>query len=215
MTLADIGALIALVTGIIQTIYTVMAYNSSRRRPMPSKKNGVPVAQNRRTVMIVAALSLLSWAGIGYDFYDRRTHQSVDRNPILGYGVHGPLTFYANVATADLVKYKDDAKLVLAVRINYADVDEMSDTCIERSAEYTITGNVLMLSTKYAPERTALKVVPATKYGLSYYVILLPKQYKANAISTLSDVEKFGGKIIATRGQGVSPHDLGIEFRGN
>ena len=210
MTSADWGVWAATAAATVQAVYAMLGYHASRGRPMPSKLTN----QNKKVIVVTTVMSLLCWIGIGYSLYDRRSAKTSECTDYVGaYGIHGPLTFYASVDTANLIEQKDDYRLVLAVRVNYADVDPITDTALEKSSEYTITGDLVRLSTRFAPSQTGLRILEAKSYSLSYYVLLLPNRYTAANVSSLADVERLGGKVIGRKAQTVPLSSLGIAFK--
>ncbi|TAN50445.1 MAG: hypothetical protein EPN21_08925 [Methylococcaceae bacterium] len=210
MTSADWGMWAATALAAVQAIYAMLSYHASRGRPMPSKLTD----QNKKVIIITTAMSLLCWMGVGYSLYDRRSSRINECIDYVGaYGIHGPLTFYAAVDTSSLLDKKDEYKLILAVRVNYADIDPITDTALEKSGEYIITGELVRLSTRPAPADPKLRLFEAKQYSLLYYVIMLPHKYTSANVISLADVERLGGKIIGRKAQTVPLSSLGITFK--
>lgn len=210
MSSADWGMWAATAAATVQAVYAMLSYHASRGRPMPSKLT----SQNKKAIIVTTAMSLICWMGIGYSLYDRRATRTSECMDYVGaYGIHGPLTFYATVETSNLADQKDEYRLVLAVRVNYADIDPITDTALEKSSEYTITGESVRLSTRPSPINSGLRLFEAKHYSLAYYVVLLPHKYTSANISSLADVERLGGRIIGKKYQTVPLSSLGIAFK--
>jgi hypothetical protein len=64
---------------------------------------------------------------------------------IQGYGETAGALFAA-VNSAPLLKYRDHFKMMLIIEVPYADIDKMTDTAIEKSGLYTITGEVTQMA---------------------------------------------------------------------
>jgi hypothetical protein len=126
---------------------------------------------------------------------------------IQGYGeTQGSL--FAIVASAPLLKYKDHFKMMLIIEVPYADIDKMTDTAIEKSGLYTITGEVTQMAV------TSIKNlrlgIPAGSTGnvikplVNFFLAIIPNDVASEQIKTLSDVARVNGKMIGP-GHGMNP----------
>jgi hypothetical protein len=115
---------------------------------------------------------------------------------VAGWGAKPDLTFYMKVNTAPLSSYRNHFKLMLILRTIYANIDRMADTYIEKSAPFTIVPNSLI--TIAIPRPSRLQLSPSEPNEVEFNLVLLPNEITANNIESLSDIEKFGGRILAT-----------------
>jgi hypothetical protein len=122
---------------------------------------------------------------------------------IEGWGRHDS-TLFINVNSRSLVGYKDKFKMMLISKLLYTDIDKMTDTAIEKSSLFTITGDRTTIAV--VASTTHLRVVPPpnNKVGdvfdrvCDFSLVILPNNLSVDQIRSLSDVETLGGKIIAT-----------------
>jgi hypothetical protein len=113
-------------------------------------------------------------------------------------------TLFINVNSRSLVGYKDKFKMMLISKLLYTDIDKMTDTAIEKSSLFTITGDRTTIAV--VASTTHLRVVPppSNKVGdvfdrvCDFGLVILPNNLSVDQIRSLSDVETLGGKIIAT-----------------
>jgi len=183
---------IFIVLGIGQLGYAALTFHGDRARIMRKGK------QPRRPLVIIALFMLLTWTVAGFDYYDR--HKNALRPDssmayVTYWGVTSPSTYSMIVDSADLVEYKNDHKLMLIVRVDYSNVDRMTDKFIGKSDLYTITGDKILMAWV---GNVGLRVVPNVPITIEFNLVLLPSIYSADQIVTLSDVEHLGGKILRT-----------------
>jgi hypothetical protein len=119
--------------------------------------------------------------------------------------------FYMIVNSRRLWDYKDNFKMVLVLEIPYAHLDKMTDTSIEKSTTYTITGDVINVAASL-PTPHHLRVIatqPNVKVGdevrlmMDFNLVIIPNNILPEQITSLSDVGRLGGKIVATHGRDV------------
>jgi hypothetical protein len=111
-----------------------------------------------------------------------------------------------------LLGYQNHFNMMLIVELPYSDIDRMTDTYIEKTALFSITGNVTTMSV--VPSMAHIRVAPPpnAKVGdvfdrlVNFNLVILPNTLSADQVKTLSDVQKLGGEIIAT-------YATNIEFR--
>jgi hypothetical protein len=104
------------------------------------------------------------------------------------------------VETKNLVKYKDSFKLMLIVKVEFADVDQLTDQNIEKSIVYTINGGTMDVVHK---AEGILRFNAGQQNQVKLYLVLLPNVVMPDDVKELRDVERLGGRILARRGQAV------------
>ncbi len=175
--------ILALVLAAVQVIYAGLTYHRDRAGAM-----GADTArQTHRPVAIIGSFMLLTWAAVAIDVHDRSTRPSAVPALIQSYG-QLPNGFYVEVNTDPLLEYKDSSKLLMIVRVNYSDIDRMTDTAIEKSGTYTIAPHKLIMSALLQP-RYKLRVSNTQNNAIQYYIILIPSRLSPDLIVSLSDIE--------------------------
>jgi hypothetical protein len=97
--------------------------------------------------------------------------------------------------------------MMMIIQVPYSDIDRMTDTFIDKSSEFTITGDPIVLAMNLrAPfPLLRLKIPDNIKSGdvfnatTDFNLVIIPKDLSAEQIRSLSDVERLGGKLVATR----------------
>ena len=222
MTLADFGVVMSIAIGLAQAAMAVfqirLAYLQLKAmnavHPPASREGKMP---SIKWLLIVSFMSILSWAGIAYDLYDR-AHDRSPETPVnmYNYGVGGHLSFHAGITSERIVKFADKYRAMLVVRIAYADRDRMTDEKIEKSTEYTISGPTMWFATADVVDRkTNLLITDVEALPIEYNVVILPGKYAAKHIVRLGDVEALGGAIISSNLQTLPPSAIGVRFSHN
>ena len=111
--------------------------------------------------------------------------------------------FYMVVKTDSIETEKKLSKLVLIVRVPFSDIDKMTDTNIKKSQTYTILDGFMTLAVPIS-NGTPWRVPVDRPTPLEYDLVQLPFLYSADQIRSLSDVEKLGGKILASPGASMT-----------
>ena len=98
--------------------------------------------------------------------------------------------------------------MMVVIHVPYSNIDKMTDTYIEKSTTFTITGEVAKLAiplpTTVSFPHLRLSPPAGSKVGdvfnlmLDYTLVLIPNNLSEEQIRSLSDVEILGGKIITT-----------------
>lgn len=174
----------------VQTVYAALTYHKVRATSAGRAVRTQPI----RSVLVIAICTTLTWLAVGFSYYDRHFAKHVEV-PVLQWGV-GTNTFHLVVDTSPLRDEKDSAKLVLVVRTSFADIDPMTDTAIEKSSAYTITGGVLPLAVVGTGK---IRLAALQENLVEFDLILLPVRHSPEQIRSLGDVESLGGKLLATR----------------
>ena len=132
----------------------------------------------------------------GYYYRDSQA-----REQIAPYGViHN--TFYVWYDTKYLMPYKDNYSLFLIVKLdNFPPKDRMTDRAIEKSDPFTIQDGHVFINHPYAGSLKFLRGGPEN--NLEYTVVLLPNTVDIEAIRSLNDVAKSGGRTLLKRVQGI------------
>jgi hypothetical protein len=123
-----------------------------------------------------------------------------------GWGVAENGAFYVRVNSFPLLKYKENFKLMLILEVEYANIDRMTDAGIEKSELFTITGGMINIAIPVQLPSTRLRLAnpPDTKLGdqykrtVDFNVVIIPNDLSGEQIRSLSDVQRFGGKIVRT-----------------
>jgi hypothetical protein len=183
----------------IQTIYIGATFHRKEGKPVEGR-----TSHFQRPTLVVAVLMLLTWASVGYDYYDRHYRSSAPTPVVEAYGVTpGPGGgFMATVNGAEMQEYHSDYKAILIVRVAYANVDEMTDPRIEKSTEYTITNGPMLMAVVPHPE-FKLNLSSTHDNVIVYYAAVLPRGISEGQIVSLSDVTRLGGKILGAGAQKV------------
>ena len=109
------------------------------------------------------------------------------------------------VNSGKLLKYKNKFKMILIVQVPHVNIDRITDTFIEKSTEFTITEYPIVLALTL-PKLPHLRFdIPVNiKSGeiiyptLDFNLVIIPNNLSAEQIRSLSDVERLGGKLLAT-----------------
>ena len=184
---------IFLALGVIQTIFVALTYYRDK---------GQFLGGPNRWLAIIASFTILTWAGIVFDLYDRHfaAPEVISTGP---YGVDGPTqTFYMQVDTSPLAKYAHDNKLMLIARFVFANVDRMTDKNIAKSVFYTIDGTVITLSAPM-PAIQGVRVPSGSTIEMEHNLIMVPSKVSAESINSLGDVTTVGGKILSSQRSGT------------
>ena len=95
---------------------------------------------------------------------------------VLGWGTIGQQgAFYMTINSDLLLYYKREYKALMLLRAEYANIDRMTDTAIEQSEFYTITGGIMNIGFRYqdpiqiftykcTAHNSALRTCYCTKY---------------------------------------------------
>jgi hypothetical protein len=187
---------------VVQAVYAAATFHRDRPKEMEPEQKQRPI----RPILIVAALMLTTWAAVGFNYYDRHYRTAPVAVTMQGWGISpipGSLypSFTAQVDTQPLVSNAKDYKLLLIARNNWANVDRLTDTAIEKSGLYSIDGSGLTM--QFIGKGVIRWGLNSVNYG-QLYVAMIPSDVSADQITRLADVEKVGGKIIASGSQAVA-----------
>lgn len=193
------GLWLPIIFGGIQAVYTVAGYYRDNR----TESQGAVTM--RRRYVIMGVLLLLTWAAVGFDYYDRRYAGSNDRS----YGVvdapeewgilPGNLVSVV-VDTARLTSAAADYYLVLAIRVADNQVDQAFDRTIEKSQAFLINGGRVRMEMKLSDAFIARL---GARGMLQCFVLLMPRSVSIEQILSLADVTMLKGRVVAGGGQWV------------
>ena len=110
--------------------------------------------------------------------------------------------------------YRDKFKMMMVLEVPYTNIDRMTDTSIAKSTTYTITGDLVTLAVPMSSAPHNLRVFPPpnSKAGdtfsvqVNFNLVLIPNNLLPEQITSLADVERLGGKIVAP------VHSKGVTF---
>lgn len=195
----------------VQTLYIGLTYHRGQGEAVEKTRLAF-----RRSALVVGILMLLTWAAVGWDYYDRYSHRTLATQPlVISWGatpgpdlVTGPngtlmgIPSYTMLINAHPLfeAYGEKHKAMMIVRVPYANVDRMVDTAIEKSAAYTITDSGLAIS---HPGEGKLKFPSGSGY-VEFNLVVIPQDFAPDQITCLADVQKIGGAIIATTAQAIT-----------
>jgi hypothetical protein len=204
MSTADLGlwagvALTAVcaITGIMSVIYIAIPFHAARRAVGNSNSPRIP----RKPFFVIGALVLLSWAGFAFDYYDRHSRANeVTCDLIYGWGTSSDGSFYVSVNSSSLMNYANKYGIALIINTTYSNIDNMTDTIIEKSELFTITGNNQSISIP-GPHTLRGPAQPGL-VNINYCLIALPNNLAISQVRNLSDVSALGGKVIDCKSKG-------------
>ncbi|MGW1423851.1 hypothetical protein ACWAT4_27435 [Bradyrhizobium manausense] len=182
------GILIVIAVG--QLLYAALTYHQDQGA------SKIESGSRKRPLRLIASMMLLTWAGVALVFY---TRPSLPAAVLVYYGVAPPKQFHAVAQLTNWEDYKGK-KAVLITRTNFADRDRLADDWIAKSIPYSIEGPIV---TTVAITENQMHFTPGVLNFIEYNFAVLPPGIDPSQIRTLGDVEKLGGKILATASQGI------------
>jgi hypothetical protein len=191
MTLVDLVTFISTIAAVIAAIYAMLSYHRSKVAAMSETREWRPR-------MVLAGLAFVAWGAVAFGYYDRHygssSETAIDAFSLVHeWGTKPENTFYLTANTKPLLNYKAKYKLVLILRGMFSTIDRMTDTAISKSAPYTITGDKVIL----AKSNPLLNGHPGENY-IEYDLVMIPLDFSEAQITSLADVERIGGKILAS-----------------
>jgi hypothetical protein len=163
-----------------------------------------------RTLILLIAFPV-AIAAYTLDISDRLgwIHLSETGGVITGWGHHDG-SFFIIANSSSLLAYKETFKLLLIIAVPYLNVDKMADTAIDKSALFTITGEAMTIAIGLpTPSHLRITPPPNSKGGelfdvlVDFTLVIIPKDLSPEQIISLSDVERFGGKIVGNAATNV------------
>lgn len=197
MTLADISSLIATVASVILVIYAALAYHRPKAPAVSALEQSVSRGPMRWAPLIFV---VIAWSAVAFDYYDRHYRSPVNVALIEEYGwisQNNQSALHMAVDGRKLSDLADGYKLLFIARTVFANVDKMSDPFLAKSVLYTITPEPISLAIPSPKLRINVGQINTVEFDL----VALPTQFSADQITTLSDVQRLGGKVLDTRGK--------------
>ena len=138
-----------------------------------------------------AALAILA---VGFGYYDRHYNSLGSfQKLILSWGISLPFSYYAVVDGSAIQNEAYYFKLLLILRVPYAEKDPMTDTVIEKSELYTIEPQPIVLAHN---SEHILKLLLNTATPITFTIGMIPVNISRDDIKSLSDINKVGGRIL-------------------
>jgi hypothetical protein len=187
--IGQIGGAIATVATVIAAIYGALDYHRPKQRAAGMSDTVAQPVIDTRPIIVMGALVLIAWGAVLFDYYTRDSPQSSES--LIEAWTGQPPVYNMVVNTKDLVKYKSSSKLMMLARVNFADRDATTDTVIETSGLYTITGERINIA---HPSSSLLRFAALQPNQVQLYLLLIPNNVTPDSIKTLNDVERVGGK---------------------
>ena len=183
---------IATVCAVISVVYAILEYHFPHREG--HEDTHANIKQGRRWFLLKWLPPVVAIAAVGFGYYDRRYGASPSSQPLItSFGTTPPRNYYAIVNGAAIIEYATNFKLMLIVRDKFADIDEMTDTDIEKTGLYTIEPQFMTLAN--ASNHVLNRVLNANVLVI-FYIALIPVNYSKDDIKSLADIGKVGGKLL-------------------
>jgi len=202
------GFWVGLTCTIICAIYALLSYHFPRQTTASAQGTG----PSGPKIWLVWILTLASLAFVSFDYYDRHYQTPVfscrDLIPDYGFTAIPNQTSDIAHATIDsslLTQYQNDYKIFVVIRVSYSNVDEMTDTYIDKSAEFTITGNPVIIGIPIQENSSNLNFSTTQENLLFFYLAILPNDISPNQVFSLSNITTLGGKILDRVGLNLPP----------
>lgn len=201
--------------GVVAVIVALASLYYQRRQTlmMQATRTGASANVSRLSWLNTGTVTLIVLVALAWTPWFLQQNYSIQPNAtILDYGLTGqPFTFYARINTEPLKRLKETYYLALIIRFQYANVDRMSDTAIDRSIQYTLDGSHIRMTVVGQTQPVALRVDPSVSaVTIEYDAVLIPRSFSTEQIKSLNDIERVGGRILSTVAQGVPFGSLGI-----
>ena len=195
MSWTDIATASSTIATIIAAIFTVLAFFKR-----PSAKGATTGRASKASILSMAVLALVSWIAVAFDYFERHSRPFAYNAVLNQWGVAAPLSYFLEANVTALAEYKSSERLMLILRVPYAEADRMSDRIIEKSRAYTITGNAVMLA---HPTSNKLRFMAFQPTPVEFNLVMIPNAISEDQINCLEDVEHVGGRILATTATNV------------
>jgi len=179
----------------VAALYTVLTYHRGGR----TVSQGRPAM--KRPFVSIGILLLLTWAAIGFDYYDRHNGETGSSVQMLGviqmWGVLPGNRAFVDIDTRSFTSVAKDHYLALGILVVDGQVDRLLDRTVEKSSPFFINGD--RMSIEMIPSVTFLARLGSAGM-VEYFLLLVPKNITLDQILSLSDVGVLGGRLLATGG---------------
>lgn len=186
-----VNYLVALAT-VVGTAYAGLSYHRSRNLK----------TQGNLKVLITVnfAIVLAAWAAALYNNNYNKTYNDSPDRFMISWGLTPQRAYFSIINGKLIQQYAKNNKVVLIVRVGYADKDKLTDEEIEKSASYGIANDVEILA---HPPSMRLKFLVGLPNSLEFNIALIPNNVSPDRILSLSDVELLGGKLLASAAMNI------------
>jgi hypothetical protein len=149
------------------------------------------------------ALLLITWAALGYDYYDHYAHAlpSTHRVQMSEWG-GGLGIVWAVFNSTPLLSDADKYRVMMACLIEDHTVDVMKNARLEKSAMFEIRGDSMRIE---IPVRQDFRTRIDSGGSIELYLIEIPKSVRVEDITTPASIELLGGKLVDAQGVGFAP----------
>ena len=193
MSVTDLITYLAALATIVGTIYTGLSYHRSNSLN----------AQGRSILLIFLNLIIVisAWLAVWYNHQNPITRDNNSDQFVLSWGLTPQGAYYA-IFNGNLIhQYAKTEKLMLILRVGFADRDKSTDQEIEKSSVYSIVDGAETLA---HPPSMRLRFLVGFPNNLEFDIVVIPNDISADKILSLSDVELLGGKLLASAGMNIT-----------
>jgi hypothetical protein len=191
-TVAEWVIIIGLPLTIAQTIYVALTYHSST----VAQAAGNPPRTSRRHLLIMSVIAVISWSLFAAGQFLEKP-RTIFADAIVNGWSYDSGTFAVDVRGDPLLEFKDADDLVLYVQPPIPGADYMTDEHGIKSRQYTIRSGTIYMTVSINKEFCSFY---HNAGGAEMIVVLLPKGFSSQQITSISSIETMGGKVIAHPG---------------
>jgi hypothetical protein len=193
-TFAEWAIIIGLPLTIAQTIYVALTYHSST----VAQAAGNPPRTSRRHLLIMSIIALISWSLFAAGQFLGKP-KIIFADAIINKWSYNGGVFAMDVRGDPLLEFKNDDDIVLYVKPPVSGADYMTDERGIKSKRYTIHEGTIYLVVSI--NREFCSIASKTPGGWAEMaVILLPKKFSPEQITSFASIEAMGGKTVAHPG---------------
>jgi|SRR5271167_3406587 len=196
--------IVSTIAAVVAALYAVVTYHRPKGDASIMSKEGSPARGAIISRLVIFVLSGIIIAQVFFNYYEKN---SATVEPILSWGTHKisseSFAYTMIVNGHSYLEYKDQYHLTLILRVPFADINEMSDTAIEKSALYDITDEPIAPA-HISENKLHLTPMPGTNTALIKYILIaLPDKIGVDAVTSLGNLQSLGGKILTDRSQTI------------
>jgi hypothetical protein len=165
-------------------------------------KVGEMTPRNKLVTILIVGSFLFSGFGF-YKTLEAPRIRILDPDLIIAaWGMHPPGVMTAVIATEQLQPFKENFRVMLAVRVTDNTVDPKKDKTVEKSSLFLITGGPIPIEIPMSQDmkgRINTSAASGKVVAIEYYALMVPKGVQPRQITALADVDTLGGNILARR----------------
>jgi nitrogen fixation protein len=191
-TVADWAIIVGLPLTIAQTLYVALTYHSSK----VSQAAGHPARTSYRHLLIMSVLAVISWSLFAAEKF-LGGPKILFADAVVNDWSYQNGEFHVGIRGDPLLEFKDDDDLVLNVKPPIPGADYMTDPHGIKSSTYSIHQGMIYMVARINKEFCSFF---ARNGGVEMIVVLLPKKFSSEQISSISSIDAMGGKIIGHPG---------------